>query len=103
MALVEGLDNTCTRYKIEIRVEKTKQMANSTNGIQREIKVKGKKLGTVSSFKYLGEIVSDEDSKPEVLSKIAQVTAALTKLKSIWRDSNISLELNVKLVRPVRH
>ena len=68
------------------------------NGIQREIKVKGQKLGTVISFKYLGAVVSDDGSKPEVLSRIAQATAALTKLKPIWRDNNISLGSKVKLV-----
>ena len=62
------------------------------------IKVKGQKLGTVSSFKYLGAVVSDDDSKPEVLSRIAQATAAFTKLKPIWRDNNISLGSKVKLM-----
>ena len=38
-ALVERLDKTCTRYKMEISAEKTKLMTNSANGIQREIKV----------------------------------------------------------------
>ena len=98
-ALVESLDKTCTRYKREISAEKTKLMTNSANGIQRKIKVKGQKLGTVTSFKYLGAIVSDDDSKPEVLSRIAQVTAALTKLKPIWRHNNISLGSKVKLMR----
>ena len=86
-ALVESLDKTCTRYKMKISAEMTKLMINSANGIQREIKVKGQKLGTVTSFKYLGAIVSDEGSKVEVLSWIAQATAALTKLKPIWRDN----------------
>ena len=90
-ALVESLNKTCTRYKMEISAEKTKLMTNSANGIQREMKVKGQKLGTVTSFKYLGAVVSDDGSKPEVLSRIAQATAALTKLKPIWRDNNISL------------
>ena len=58
-ALVESLHKTCTRYKMEISAEKTKLMTNSANGIQREIKVKGQKLGTVTSFKYLGAVVSD--------------------------------------------
>ena len=98
-ALVESLDKTCTRYKIEISAEKTKLMTNSANGIQREIKIKGQTLGTVTSFKYLGAVVSDDGSKPEVLSRIAQATAALTKLKPIWRDNNISLESKVKLMR----
>ena len=89
--LVESLDKTCTRYKMEISAEKTKLMTNSANGIQREIKVKGQKLGFVTSFKYLGAVVSDDGPKPEILSRIAQATAALTKLKPIWRDNNISL------------
>ena len=37
-----------------------------------------KKLETVTSFKYLGSVVTDEGSKPEMLSSIAQTTAALT-------------------------
>ena len=89
-ALVKSLDKTCTRYKMEVSAEKTKLMTNSANGIQREIKVKGQKLGTVTSFKYL---VSD------VRSRIAQATATLTKLKPIWRDNNISLGSKVKLMR----
>ena len=66
-ALVESLDKTCTRYKMEISAENTKLMTNSANDIQREIKVKRQKLGTVTIFKYLGAVVSDDGSKPEVL------------------------------------
>ena len=69
--------------------EKTKLMTNNANKIQRENTVKGKKLDTVTSFNNLGAIVSDDGSKPEVHSRIAQVIAALTKLKPIWRDKNI--------------
>ena len=100
-ALVKSLDKTCTRYKMEISAEKTKLITNSANGIQREIKVKGQKLGTVTSFKYmyLGAVVSDDGSRPEVLSRIAQATAALTKLKPFWRDNNISLGSKAKLMR----
>ena len=59
-ALPESLDKTCIRYKMEISAEKTKLMKNRTNGIQREIKVKGRMFGTVTSFKSLGVIVSEE-------------------------------------------
>ena len=100
-ALVESLDKTCRRYKMEISAEKTKLMTNSGNGIHREIKVKGQKLSTVSSFKYLGALTSDDGSKPEILSSITQATAALTKLKPIWRDSNISLGSKVKPMHPL--
>ena len=83
---------------MEISAEKTKLMSNSANGIQREIKVKGQKLGTVTSFKYFGAVVSDDGSKSEILSRIAQTTATLTKLKPIWRDNIIYLGSKVKLM-----
>ena len=68
---------------MEISAEKTKLMTNSAKGIQREIKIKGQKLGTVTSSKYLGAIVIDDGSKPEVLSRTAQATVTLKKLKPI--------------------
>ena len=52
--LVERLDTTTTRYKMEIGPDKT--------------------------------IISNEGSKPEILSRTAQTTAALSRLKIIWRD-----------------
>ena len=79
---------------MEIDPDKTKVMTNNLNGFQREIKVK-----EVENFKYLGAIISNEGSKPEILSRIAQTTAALSRLKIIWRDKNISLASKVKLMR----
>ena len=48
--------------------------------------------------KYLGAVLSDDGSKPEILSMIPQATAALTKLKPFWRDNNISLGSKMKLM-----
>ena len=58
-------------------------MTNKTNGISTDITIDNKKMRTVRSFRHLGAIVSDEGSKPEVLSRIAQTTAAVTKLRVI--------------------
>ena len=71
---------------MEISAEKTKLMTKNTSGINTEFKVNGQKLETVTSFKYLGSVVTDEGSKPEILSRIAQTTAALTRLKPVWID-----------------
>ena len=49
-----------------------------------EVNVNGQKLETVTSFKYLGSVITDEGSKPEILSRIAQTSAALTRLKAVW-------------------
>ena len=89
--LVERLDETSTAYGMQISAEKTKLMTNNTKGISSNIRVNGEKLKTVQSFKYLGAIVTDEGSMPEIRSKIAQTIAALTKLKIIWDDKNIDL------------
>ena len=64
-------------------------MTNNTSGINTEIKVNGQKLETVTSFKYLGSVITDEGSKPELLCRIAQATAALTRLKLVWNDKSI--------------
>ena len=98
--LVESLNKTCTRYKMEISAEEIKLMTNSSNAIQIwwEIKVKGQKLGIVTSFiKYLGAVVSDHGPKPYFLSRIGQATAGPTKLKPIWRENKISFGSKVLL------
>ena len=84
---------------MEIGPDKTKVMTNNPNGFKREIKIKGQRLEEVENFKYLGAIISNEGSKPEILSRIAQTTAALSRLKIIWRDKNILLASKVKLMQ----
>ena len=84
---------------MEIGPDKTKVMTNHPNDRQREIKVKRQRLEEVENFKYLGAIISNEGSKPEILSRIAQTTTALSRPKVIWRDKNISLASKVKLMR----
>ena len=81
--LVEHLDKASTAYGMEISAEKTKLMTNNTSGINTEIKVNGQKLETVTSFKYLGSVITDEGSMPEILSRISQATSVLTRLKKI--------------------
>ena len=50
-----------TAYGKVISAEKTKLMTNNTSGINTETKVNGQKLETVTSFKYLGSIITDEE------------------------------------------
>ena len=80
---------------MEISANQTKLMANNASGINTEIKVNEQKLETVTSFKYLGSVKTDEGSKPEILSRIAQTTTALTRLKLVWIDKSISLSSKI--------
>ena len=73
-----------------------KLKTNKTSGSNTEIKVNGQKLETVTS---LGSLISDGGSKPEILSRIAQMTAALTKVKPVWIDKSISLNSKIRLLR----
>ena len=84
---------------MDISAKKTKLMTNNTSGINTEIKVNGQKVETVTSFKYLGSVITDDGSKPEILSRIAQTTTALTRLKPVWNDRSISLSSKIRLMR----
>ena len=66
--LVERLGKASSAYGMEISAENTRLMTNDTSGTKTVIKVSGRRLETVSSFKYLGSVITDEGSKPEILS-----------------------------------
>ena len=70
--LAERLGKAFTAYGMEISAEKTKLMTNNTSGINVETEVNGQKLETVISYKYLGSVVTDEGSKPELISRQQQ-------------------------------
>ena len=84
---------------MEISAEKTKLMTINTSGINTKMKGNGQKLETVTSFKYRGSVITDEGSKPEILSRIAQTTAALTRLKPVWIYESVSLSSKIRLMR----
>ena len=96
--LLEHLNKASTAYGMEISAKKTKLMPNNTSGINTETRVNGQKLETVTSFKYLGSVTIDEGSKPEMLSSIAQTTAAFTMLKPVWNDRSTNLSSKIWLM-----
>ena len=57
---------------------------SNTSGINTKIKVNGQKIETVTSLKYLHTAVSEEGSKPEIVSRIAQTTAGLTLYLALY-------------------
>ena len=72
-------------------------MTNNTSGINTEVKINGQNLETVTSFKYLGSVITDKSSKPEILSRITQTTA-LTKLKPAWNNMSIFPNSKIQLM-----
>ena len=54
---------------------------------------------TVTSVKYLGSVITEQGSKPDIFSRIAQTTAALTRLKPVWIDKSVSLSSKIRRMR----
>ena len=80
--LAERLDKASRDYSMETSADKTKLMTNNASGINTEIKVNGQKLETVTSSKYLGSVITDEGSKPEILSRTAQKNSSTDKVET---------------------
>ena len=97
--LAERLDKAFAAYGMGISAENTKLTTNNTSGINTEIKINGQKLETVTSPKYLGSVITEEGSKLEILSRIAQKTAALARLKPVRNNRSISFSSKIRLMR----
>ena len=103
--LVKTVETASTAHGMEINSEKkAKIMSNKADGFTKNnnnnnnnnnnkpTKVKDYNLETVSSFKYLGAIVTDEGTKREVLTRTAQATSVLTKPKTVLKDRKHHLQ-----------
>lgn len=97
--LTNKLNETSKQFGMEISAEKTKIMSNRVNPINLPIEINGVQLQCVQQFKYLGSIIHDEGSTKEILSRIAQATSALQKLKTIWKDNNITMKHKIQFIR----
>merc|ERR1711860_267552 len=98
--LIRRLDKSCSQYGMEISAEKTKVMTNvHVKDLQTQFKVKNSVLEVVNQFIYLGALVTDNGSKKEILSRMAKAQNAISKLKVIWKDKNISVKSKIRLMR----
>ena len=102
--LVEDLDKASTASDMEISAEKTKLKTNNASCINTEIKVNEQKLETVISFKYLGSLIVDEGSKPEILSRIViipQVFFLKPQLRFYPQFQNTKPEKQTHVLEPI--
>ena len=98
--LVNRLNQSSSNFGMEISAEKTKVMANeNANGFSQAVLLNNSPLDPVNQFIYLGAIICDGGSRKEVLSRIAQETNVLAKLKPLWDDKNISDHSKIRLLR----
>ena len=93
---LENLDKTRTKYEMELSAEKTDLMAKAPMASKRRSKYRYLKQLQASSALEQSILVKEHNA---VFSRIAQATATLIKLNSIWRYNCISLGSKVKLLR----
>ena len=100
--LTACLDKAAVRYGMEISVSKSKILAMGVKSTQPDIYIRGNKLETVQSFKYLGATIT-EDARcvTEIKTRIAIATGALAKLEILWKDKSIALTSKVRLLRAI--
>lgn len=79
----------CTHTQFSMDMSTLKAILSS-EGIQESKEISWQSLGRVIGYKYLGSTASEEGSKSEMLSWIAQTTTTYTKLKLIWNDRKYS-------------
>ena len=94
-----SLDYVSRRYGMELSLEKTKTLVS---GVQEKVSVniRGTDLEQVKEFTYLGSVQNEEcNSVKEVKVRIAKSTSALSRLKRVWRDSSLSIETKLRLLR----
>ena len=59
----------------------------------------GEEIEQVIEFKYLGSIIENTGSTTkEVITRIGQANAALSRLKRIWKSKNYSNRLKLRLL-----
>ena len=87
------------RLEIYLRTKSSAQhelidhcILSSASGIQREITVKGQKLGTVPSFKYLGAVVLHHVSNLEFCQGLHKPLQLFQRQQPVWRDNDNVLD-----------
>ena len=96
--LMNKIDSTSRTYGMEINTNKTKIMTHCEGYFNNSISLHGEIIESVDTFKFLGTILDDNDTKEEILSRIAHTTASLTKLNPIWNDRNVTLNSKMCLL-----
>ena len=98
--MMDNLNNTAKKYNMKINVQKTKTMVVRWNGEGVvNIKIDGKRIEQVSSFKYLGSVIS-EDGRCllDVKTRIALAKVAFNKRKDLL-SKGLSKKLKKRMVK----
>ena len=96
----DGLNETAKKYDMKINVKKTKAMVVSREeGREVSLVIDGQKVEHVTSFKYLGAIVTENGNRiAEVNARIAMAKTAFNKIKELV-SKGLKKELRKRMVK----
>jgi len=103
--LLKRVGETSEKFGLNLNIKKTNVMAISRTGLPCDVSYKGEKVEEVSSFVYLGTLITNDGRKRgDVDRRIALGKNAMASMKSIWKSSisnRIKLSLIKSLIWPV--
>jgi Reverse transcriptase (RNA-dependent DNA polymerase) len=102
--LVELISIFCKRYGLEMNLKKTKVIATSknqnTNHNRPSININNDNLEWVSSYKYLGTLVTETaEHTKEIKCRIEVARNAFIKMNKILSSRDITLELRTRMLK----
>ena len=85
---------------MEVSLDKINNMVTGKKNNKADVVIRGVSLKHVNEFTYSGSLQrEDSSSTKEVIARIAKATFALTRLKHIWRDCNISVSTKLSFLQ----
>ena len=93
------LEKNASQVGLKINVGKTKLLRLNTNTL-REFSIEGELIDKVEKFCYFGSFISNNGgAETDVLSRINKARQTFSMLNRIWKASNISRNLILKIFK----
>jgi len=84
---------------LRLNIKKTKYMCTSPND-SGSLKVNSDEIERVTTFSFLGSLVTDDGAcRPEILRRLAMARSAMTSLRRIWKDHDVSVHTKKAIVQ----
>ena len=98
--LIDRFALACDDFGLTISIKKTQVMGQGTTA-PPSIRIGGQVLNAVERFQYLGSTISSNLSlEPEISSRIAKVSAVMSKLhKRVWSNNNLTANTKMQVYK----
>ena len=97
--LLNSVNETSTAFGMEISEPKTKVMCTARTHEDLTIQLNGQDLEQVTEFTYLDSSLSAKNiSDIDINKRIAKASSVVGRLKDLWQDHQVSLQIIVKLL-----